>query len=97
MTDMDLAWRQVAEATRQALGLLGYPIGPACMPHEAQPCGGGYAEHAAAHLAALNAVADHQLHHLGYPPLLHDQVYEKVRAELACCGDDQAPPPGGAR
>jgi hypothetical protein len=91
---MDLAWRQVAEAAREALGLLGYPIAPACLPHEAQPCGGGYAGHAAAHLAALNAVADHQLHHLGYSPAIHDQVQEKVRAELAGCTNDQAPPPG---
>ena len=81
-TDVDQTWREVAEATRQAAGLLGWPISSPCLPHEAEPCGAGYAMHAAAHLAVIKAAADHQLEHLGMPAVVTD-VYDHTRAELA--------------
>lgn len=57
-------WRQVAEATREALALLGYPV-PDCLPGEPGACGGSDAEHAAANLGALRAVVEHRITHLG--------------------------------
>lgn len=83
-TDIDLTWRPVAEASREALALLGHPIDSPCLPHEAEPCGAGYGMHAAAHLAVIKAIADHQLEHLGMPEVAAD-VYEHNRRELARC------------
>ena len=63
MPDNDEQWRDLAEGSRIALGLLGYHIGPECFPGEPDYCGQGYRLHAIAHLAALKAVADHHLLH----------------------------------
>lgn len=76
-------WRAVAEATREALALLGYAT-PACLPGEPGECGGSDAEHAAANLGALRAVVEHRITHLGpcSRPLV-DEVAARIRAELA--------------
>jgi hypothetical protein len=82
------AWAQVARALRNALALLGYVVGPRCLPGEGAPCGATFAEHACANLAAIKAVADHQLTHLG-PQMapMHGSVYLDVRNELESgCG-----------
>jgi hypothetical protein len=64
MPDLDRAWKSLAENSREALALLGYPITPRCLPGETEPCGGSYADHAAAHLITLLAVAEHHLTHV---------------------------------
>jgi len=61
----DTQWADLARASRQALGLLGYPIDDRCLPDEPSPCGGTFQLHAIAHLATLAAVTDHHLEHLG--------------------------------
>jgi hypothetical protein len=53
------------------------------MPDEAMPCGGSFAEHAGAHLAAIKAVADHQLAHLRPPVGLVNATYRSVSQDLA--------------
>jgi hypothetical protein len=63
----DESWAEVAHESRAALASLGYSIGPRCLPDEADPCGASFAQHAAAHLATIKAVCDHQLSHLGSP------------------------------
>ena len=75
-------WRPMAEATREALALLGYDV-PACLPGEPQACGGSDAGHAAANLGALRAVVEHRITHLGpgARPLV-DAVADRVTAEL---------------
>lgn len=80
---IDDSWADLARASRQALALLGYPIGPSCLPGETSPCGGTFADHAAAHLGVLHAIADHQAAHLGpdHVPFI-DAVREKALAEL---------------
>ena len=65
MTGNDAAWANLANASRGALALLGHQIGPLCLPGEPDACGIGYELHALAHLAALAAVVDHHLEHLG--------------------------------
>jgi hypothetical protein len=86
--DVDQTWQPLAVSTRQALRLLGWD-GPDCLPDEPEACGGGYAEHAAAHLAALRAVVEHRIGHLGADagPLV-EQVYAStaatLRAGIAC-------------
>ncbi|HLM89268.1 MAG TPA: hypothetical protein VK284_09600 [Streptosporangiaceae bacterium] len=83
---MTEAWAAVARASRDALALLGYVVGPRCLPDEAEPCGGSFALHACANLAALKAVADYQLMHLG-PGMNPVQIYLEVRGELETeCG-----------
>jgi hypothetical protein len=85
---MTEAWAAVARASRDALALLGYVVGPRCLPDEAEPCGGSFALHACANLAALKAVADHQLMHLG-PGMnpVQGEIYLEVRGELETgCG-----------
>ena len=77
----DSDWAAVAKSTRTALAHLGYPIMSRCLPDE-DPCGGSWAEHAAAHLATIQAVADHQLGHLQPPGELVEAVYRPVAAEL---------------
>jgi hypothetical protein len=74
-------WEQVARNSRQALALLGYPIASNCLPGEAEPCGGTFAEHAMAHLATLKAVCDHQLDHLDHPEA--GRIHESERSKLA--------------
>jgi hypothetical protein len=83
MTDAN--WRQLAESSRQALALLGYTIGPACLPGESDPCGATCAEHVAAQLAALKAVADHHLAHLGVELVapIYGPTYESITDDLA--------------
>jgi len=84
----DQTWAGVARASRDALALLGYVVGPRCLPDEDEPCGGTFTMHACANLAAVKAVADHQLAHLG-PQMgpMHGSVYNDVRGELeAGCG-----------
>lgn len=62
MTDYP-QWKPLAERTREALGLLGYKV-PACLPGEPEACGGNFAEHAAAYLAALKAVIEVRIGHV---------------------------------
>jgi hypothetical protein len=85
MTEIDLTWRPVAEATRDALALLGHPIESPCLPHEAEPCGAGYGLHAAAHLAVIKAIAEHQLGRLGMPGVAAE-IYEHELAQLRHTG-----------
>lgn len=76
-------WRPVAEATRETLAQLGYPV-PACLPGEPEECGGTDAEHTAANLGALRAVVEHRITHLGPEALpLVEDVAGRIRAELA--------------
>lgn len=77
------AWRPLAERTRQALGLLDYDV-PRCLPHEPGACGGDYAHHALANLAALKAVVEHRIAHLGPgSDALVGEVHAGVSAQLA--------------
>ena len=76
-------WRPVAEATREALAQLGYPV-PACLPGEPEACGGSDAEHAAANLGALRAVVEYRITHLSPEARpLAGEVAARIRAELA--------------
>jgi hypothetical protein len=86
MTVKDEDWAEYARATREALRLLGRPIEPRCLPDEAEPCGASFALHAAAHLATIKAIADHQFTHLG-PDFgrVHGDVYWNTRHELEGC------------
>lgn len=82
--DSDARWAGVARNSRQALNLLGYQVEPQCMPGEANPCGGTFAEHFAANLAALKAVADHHLMHLGvqFVAPIYGAAYQSVDGAL---------------
>ena len=83
MSVPDEAWAEVARNSREALALLGYSIGPRCLPDEPDACGGTWAQHAAAQLGVLKAVADHQLAHLGGPYVeISGQRYWIAREEL---------------
>jgi hypothetical protein len=82
----DQTWADLAHASRDALGLLGYGIRPRCLPGEPEACGGTFAEHVAAHLAALKAVADHHLIHLGAPAEMLNDVYDRTTADLDHAG-----------
>jgi hypothetical protein len=89
-------WRALAVDTRAALELLGYGV-PRCLPGEPEACGGDDAEHALAHLAALAAVVDFRLGHLGpgSEPLVA-MIRGRVAAELEAGGDcDQGHRHGG--
>jgi len=77
----DQAWADLARNSIQALGLLGYPV-PPCLPDNAEPCGGTYAEHCVANLAALSAVIDHQLKHLAPPDGMFTEIYTDIEAKL---------------
>jgi hypothetical protein len=77
----DETWAQVARDSRDALALLGFPITGRCLPDEAEPCGATWAQHAAAQLATLRAVVDHQLEHVGLPGVA-GEVYRHEAAEL---------------
>jgi hypothetical protein len=86
--DIDLTWKPLAESTRQALDLLGYPL-PACLPDEPEPCGGSFAEHTLAHLAALRAVVEYRITHLHLDDAslleqIHDETLAKLRAAEPC-------------
>lgn len=77
----DESWAEVARDTRTALELFGRAIATRCLPGEPDFCGGTFAQHAAAHLGALKACADHQLSHAG--PDLAGMALEVYRRELA--------------
>lgn len=77
----DATWRPYAVATRDALAMLGHAIEVRCLPDEAEPCGGGYAQHAVAYLAILKAIADHQIDHAGMPEMAAE-IYGHERSEL---------------
>jgi hypothetical protein len=84
--DVDPTWAPLATSTRQALRLLGWD-GPDCLPGEPEACGGSYAEHAAAHLAALRAVVEHRITHLGaWSDPLVSEVYGETMATLRAEG-----------
>lgn len=80
----DESWAPVARDTREALKLLGYPIVPRCLLDEPEACGASFTQHAAAHLATIKAIADHQLDHLG-PDFahIHGDIYWHAREKLA--------------
>lgn len=83
MAASDESWAKVARSSRDALALVGHPIGPRCMPDEAEPCGATFAMHAMANFAVLKAIADHQLTHLGARYIeAHAEIYMDQRAEL---------------
>ena len=79
---VDLEWKPLAESTRQALSLLNYEV-PACLPGEPEACGGSFASHTLAHLAALRAVVEHRIAHLGEgsQPMVED-IYASTLATL---------------
>lgn len=86
----DESWAEVARDSREALALLGRATGPRCLPGEPDHgrCGGTFAQHACAHLAALKAIADHELSHLGpaWAPEIF-AIYNRERGKLeAGCG-----------
>lgn len=87
---IDQQWAGMARATRAALHQLGWGT-PYCLPDEPEACGGSYAEHTAAHLAALKAVADHHLAHLAPRAQLVDEIYLRTGAELHGRSDCQLP------
>jgi hypothetical protein len=78
----DHAWAEVARGARRALAEVGYPEPPACMPDEAEPCGGTAQFHALAYFAVLQAVAEHQLDHLGANPSVVADIQLEAAAEL---------------
>lgn len=79
----DANWKPLAERTRQALDLLGYSV-PRCLPGEPDACGGDFAHHSLAHLAALRAVVEHRIAHLGNgSAALVEEIRTRVSAELA--------------
>jgi hypothetical protein len=61
----DAAWAEQARVTREALALLGHPIGVRCLPDEPDFCGGSFALYAMSHYATLQAIVEHQMGHLG--------------------------------
>lgn len=84
---VDETWRPVAEAARECMQLLGYPvIMLRCMPGEDQAgsCDGNVAMHAGSYFAVLKAIIDHQLLHLSMPQAEFDRIYQHAQAELDC-------------
>lgn len=75
-------WAEAARGARRALAEVGYPAPPACMPDEAEPCGGTAQHHALAYFVTLRAVADHQLDHLGAHPGVVADIQLTAEAEL---------------
>jgi hypothetical protein len=85
-------WAPLARDTRAALALLGHPL-PNCLPGEPAACGGSYAEHALAHLAALRAVVEHRISHLGPgSEAMVETIYASTLAALLA--DDDCGQPG---
>ena len=80
----DQQWKPLAVSSREALSQLGYTVGVCCLPDELDPCGGSFAEHTVAHLAALMAVADHHLAHLGAPAEMIDDIYRRTAVAVDC-------------
>lgn len=83
-------WKEAAEATRDALALLGYPISPRCLPGEPDSCGGSYRQHLISHLAAAKACADHQLSHAAARPSLVARIYADTAETLENCSDPKS-------
>jgi hypothetical protein len=84
--DLDAEWEPLARSSREALALLGYAITIRCLPGEPGPCGATFAQHAAAHLATMQAVIEHHLSHLGDDPewaALVDDVREHAAEEVS--------------
>jgi len=81
---MDENWATLARNSRVAMAAFGKET-PPCLPDEAEPCGATFAQHAGAHLAALKAIIDHHLEHLGpeFMACLYPDVYRATQAELA--------------
>lgn len=95
----DASWAEYARAARDALARLGYGLAPRCLPGEDEECGATYAQHTVAYLAAINAVCDHQLAHLG-PAYSEVEVriylYESAALEERCeDGHRPGPLPAG--
>jgi hypothetical protein len=88
MTD---AWQPVAEDTRRALGLLGYPV-PDCFPGKPEACGGSFLQHAAANMGVLRAVVEYHITHLGDAAEISDTVYADTLVQLLA--EDAADPRG---
>lgn len=80
----DENWAPLARASRDALANLGYGITPQCLPDEPEACGGTNAQHVMAHLATLQAVADHHLAHLNPPQGQVIHIRKHALAEIAC-------------
>ncbi len=94
--DIYPAWKPLANRTREALELLNFGM-PRCLPGEPEACGGNFAEHALGHLAALKAVVEYHIGHLGEgsAPMV-EEIYTNTLAilhtESPC---DQGHQPGG--
>lgn len=80
----DESWADLARSTRDALALLGYPIGDRCLPDEPDPCGATFAQHTAAHLGKIGAAAAHHAAHLGARfDTLISAVYRDAETEFS--------------
>jgi hypothetical protein len=79
----DEGWATLARNSRVAMAAFGKET-PPCLPDEAEPCGATFAQHAGAHLAALKAIIDHHLEHLGpeFMACLYPDVYAATQAEM---------------
>ena len=93
--DADRGWEQLARDTRQALALLGHLV-PDCLPGEPDACGGSFAEHTLAHYAALKAVIEHRIAHLGpgSEPMV-EEIHHATRTVLLA--EDDCGQPGHGR
>jgi hypothetical protein len=85
--NVDEAWRPVAEAARECISLLGYPVVMLrCMPGEevAGACNANIAMHACSYFAVLQAIIDEQIRHLTPPSAEFNRIYRQARTELNC-------------
>lgn len=75
---MSDAWTRYAHTLRAALTLLGVSV-PLCMPEEPHACGRDAATHALSYVAALYALAEHELDHLHHgDPAIMETAEELV-------------------
>lgn len=84
---IDEAWRPVAEAARECIGILGHPVAMLrCMPGEDQAgcCPGNVAMHALSYFAVLRAIVDHQILHLDPPPAELSRIYLQAQSDIDC-------------
>lgn len=83
--DGNSPWLAVARDAREAMRFLGYDIQSRCLPGEPEHdrCGYDAGNHALAHLVGINAIADHQLIHLGAPGQVRARLYAEIADELA--------------
>lgn len=90
----DASWAEAARSSREALALLGWPIGDKCLPDESGPCGASFALHAAAHFGTITAVVEHQVRiHLGpdlYPAFDEIRAHTETELDAACGQHDVA-------